>query len=385
MKIKSRRGVETKTKEVALIKPKVVLVVGDMGAWQYFAPIMPELTRRYEVELLADPKGAAKNEIEKVGVSHRVTDGKDLFETGALDGVYSVLCGTAGKTFELWENASQAAINHDVPFAWFGYFYSSGCEAQMLGCNPNYFAAFDTDTAARFMTEHLGIYEDRIRIVGNPSFDAIASFDVATARYRTREALSLKESEQFVCYSASSMEQFSLERESLNNLISWVKGRARFAARFHPADEKNKPEYIARLRKRLSDELGPQMVDTKEYKGLELAVAADVFVTDYSTEGVRACLVGIPTAFLMLKTSQEYLHRAKGSQHPHFSILDDGPAMAPALGIYEPKKVKDLSLALTPEWRRRQEKVLRQPRFQVLCDGHAGERVLEFIEKIVGE
>ncbi|HEY4519571.1 MAG TPA: hypothetical protein VJH33_00840 [Candidatus Paceibacterota bacterium] len=374
---------------------KIIVAVGDAGAWQYFKPIFQQLRDHYDVELLADINGAAIVELMRENVSHRATDGRYLLERDGLHGVSAILCGTAGKVFDLWRNATDASIGR-VPCAWFGDFYGSGCEAQVRGVTPDYLFTFDDTTAERFLkiVPHL---RTRTHVVGNPAFDAIADARLRLHRMReeARIMLDVVWSNPLVVYSASSAGQFDLE-ESLRALVQWVKAYTptfpwtqssvmKFAVRFHPADVKNKPEDVARLQRCVYEELGQErVVDLKDMKGLELASVADLLVTDYSTEVVKACLLGVPTAFVMLKSAQKYLRDAKGGEFPFLSILEEKPdSPAPALGVYAPDDMRQLNRVLSGAWTLRARGALEHPRFSVLCDGEAGNRVLAGIKRVV--
>lgn len=363
---------------------KIVIAVGDMGAWQYFQPVLSKLQELYDVIILADPKGAALGELQKTGVSHTETSGNGGFD---LTDVSAVLCGTAGKAFELWRNVTMIAKDMGVPVVWFGDFYASGFETKVADLSPDFMATFDDTTRTRFLEMRPGFNTNRVQALGNPSFDPIATLNVPAMRARTRAALGLKDNETFVLYSGSSFKQFSLEKESLDPLVRWVAGQGgvRFAFRFHPADVKNEPLEVNRLSKRLVDEVGAQLVNTGELKDLELAAGTDLLVTDYSTEGVRPALAGIKTVFLMLPSAQEYMHKNKGGAFPFFSVLEkDEQGRAPALVVATDLEVEAiLDRALLPETAAQMQEALKDPRYQALRDGKAGERVIAFIKEIV--
>lgn len=375
---------------------KVIVAVGDVGAWQYFEPIFPQLRDTYDIELLADLNGAAIVDLMKKGVSHRATDGRYLLERDGLNGVSAILCGTAGKVFDLWRNATEASIGR-VPCAWFGDFYGSGCESQIRGVTPDYLFAFDNTTAERFLktVPHL---KKRTHVVGNPAFDAIMDSRLNLIRMRedARCVLGVAWLDPLVVYSASSMSQFALEEESLKPLVQWIKtytstfpwtqsGVMKFGLRFHPVDVKNRPDDVARLQRHVYEELGQErVVDLGGTKGLELASAADLFVTDYSTEAVKACLLGAPTAFVMFKSAQKYLQGAKGGAFPFLSVLEEKPdSPAPALGVYALEHMGELNRVLSGAWTLRARGALKHSRFKVLCDGEAGSRALAGIKRVV--
>jgi hypothetical protein len=372
-------------------KKKVIVAVGDEGARQYFDVIYSELQGQYDVLLLADPKGAAIKALKDRGIAHKASDGLTYEEDGKqvevdLTGVAAVLCGTAGKAFDLWRNITEKALAAGVQVAWFGDFYASGCEPQVADLAPNYMAFFDDSTMARFLVERPNFDPSRARAIGNPAFDEIARFDPERARQYMRMGFGMNYySPGFMFYSASSMSQFNLKGESLDNLVPYAKEQKwKFGMRLHPADAKNSPEKVAECMNYVNGELGGQVVNVGDLRGLPLYAAADVLVTDYSTEGVKACLAGIPTVFLMLESSQDYMRKNKGGDVPFFSILEGSDGESPALGVFD---IKDLNLQMSRiiEWSNSDVlDRLKQPRYQILRDGKAGERALAFIKEIVG-
>jgi hypothetical protein len=353
-----------------------------MGSWNYFAPILPKLTEEYDLRILADPEGMALGMVQKSGYAFEIADATDLDPTD----VSLVLSGTGDKATRLWRNATIAAQAGNVPCAWFGDFYASGCEACMRDLTPDFAAFFDPLTRDRFVDGRPEFRDRRNAVtLGNPSFDPIASFDVASARVRTRATLGLKETHGFVLCVASSFKQVDFEGESLAVLLPWLRNNDDFfACRFHPADKAAAPERVERISRVLKAALGERLIDTSALNGLELAAGADLVVTDYSTEGVKSCLAGIPTAFLMLESARKYQREQKGGTLPFFSILKEQPyGVSPAIGVWAPDEGDKLNWAWKPSWVAKMKQALEQNSVRILADGKAGHRVLKFISDIV--
>jgi hypothetical protein len=306
-------------------KKRVVVAIGDAGSAEYLLPAYRALINDFDINLYADPKGAGGNVLKKAGIPLEWCESAEL----DLGQPSLVLCGTAGKAQRLWRDFT-LGCRRDVPIAWFGDFYNSGCEEAMRGLSPDYMAAFDESSAAAFMKVHPTFPATHLAVVGNPAYDTHAMFNLAEVRTHTREALKIGD-EKFVIYSASSFKQFKLA-EVVGTLIPWVKRRGyRFAMRFHPADAQSEPETVGRVKVSIKETLGKALVDIGDLGGLVLAASADLFVTDYSTEGVKASLAGVPTAFIMFESARAY-QRSRGLKAPYFSVLDDKYEVSPANG-----------------------------------------------------
>jgi len=364
---------------------KIALALGDAGAAQYFMPVVPQLRSMYELKIFADPQGVATKELDKANIPHRVTDGTDI----DLTGVSHMLCGTAAKAQTLWRNATIGALRAGVLVAWFGDFVGSGCEPAVRDLNPDFAAVFDEGTKRDFLSLREASFDPKhISVIGNPSFDKIAGLDITAMRKQSRATLGIHQGETLIIYSASSLRQFALKEESLDVLVPWVKKRGyKLSVRFHPSDLTNDAEAIDRLHRWMRHTLGKAFADADALQGFELASAADLFVTDYSTQGFKSCLAGIPTAFLILASAQKY-QESRGGKFPYFPILNPRDAAgrlrsAPTVGIFDREFADEMfDYALRPDFKQDLPRRLRQPEFEVMCDGKAGERVLAFIARM---
>lgn len=357
-----------------------MVALGDQGSVDYLQSTFDRLQAVFDIRIYADPSGKAKDGLAKLGIAHTVSDGSSI----DLVGVDAVLCGTAEKAFGLWRAVHAKAREAEVHIAWFGDFYGSGCGEQVADLAPDFVAVFDDTTRQSFLKLRQGFNPNCVWVVGNPSFDMLADFDVQAARAKMRRSLGLKKGEFFVLDTASSLEQFLLKEESLDKLVPWVRGRGvSFAVCFHPADVKKHEVTIAGWNKWMRSVLGLRFVDIGEHRGLPLIAAADMVVTDWSTEGVKSCLLGIPTGFIMLRTAQEYLWKRK-LQPGSFSILQDLPdSPAPAISVTNMDDMYRLDYGFAPPDRADLARALQHKRFEPLRDGKAGARFLGFVREMV--
>lgn len=356
------------------MQKRILLALGDKGSYEYIRSCLPSLARTYGLSIVADPDGAAITDLEAAGIRFLAWDG------GPLDtaGVSLILCGTCGKAQKLWRAATLAGQEARIPVAWFGDFFGSGAEPALADLSPDAFAAFDQSSVRRFLDRRPAFRTGRIEVVGNPAFDELPA--IVKTRMDTRKRLGLSSRDTFVRYAASSLKQFDLA-ETLTRVAGWVeRSRLRFAVGFHPADEKSAAEDVHRLRSMLRSRLGSLLVDTKDAPGIRLSAAADLVVTDYSTEGVKSALMGVPTVFVMLDSARAY-QRSRGGTEPFFPILEKGSGVA--LPIFSVREFARLDAALVPMYRDDQKKALRDPRFSPLSDGKAGERFTRFVRHVL--
>lgn len=357
------------------MRKRILLTLGDMGSFNYVLPVIDVLRKRYDLKILVDAKGAAKDPVMRACADLRPTIWNgELVSTSNFD---LVLCGTCGKAQTLWRAATVAAHQAGTMVAWFGDFFGSGSESPLKDISPDFMALFDESSAVQFMKRRPGFEREYTKVVGNPAFDALAHFPRPKERNRVRSLLKLTHADRFVYYSASSMKQFDLP-QTLSFLTEWARARGyRFGAGFHPADDAN---VVASLKQGVMDSLGPLFVETRAHTGLPLASSADAFITDYSTTGVEAALLGVPTAFVMFESAQAY-QRERGGEYPFFPILK---ADALALGVWSPADRHKLDRMFLPEHVAALADARRAPAFHVLTDGRAKQRFLEFLEGMLG-
>jgi hypothetical protein len=359
----------------------ILVVLGDAGATDYFLAAREELMKKYSLRIVADPKGAAAEKLAKNGVAHVISA---RLPDVLLRDVSLVLCGTAGKAQELWKHATKAARCAGVPCAWFGDFFGSGCETAMKDFTPDRVTFFDESSMRQFLKQRPSFNtKGAVRIVGNPSYDAVATFDVQKHRVEARERIVIQDGETLVVYSASSLTQFDI-MESMRALVPWVRRNAfLLGVSFHPADEKSAAEEVSKIRRYLQEEYGAGYVGLQDVRGLPLAAAADVFVTDYSTEGIRSALLGVPTAFLLLPSVAKY-QESRGGTHPFFPILDGLGGEPAAMGVFAHDDCyRLLSLLLKKETPKALSCARMQPRFRTLADGEATRRFLDFVHSCI--
>lgn len=361
-------------------KPRVLLALGDAGSAQYIAAVLPRLQELFTIEVACDTKGAAQSVLE------RDTPLAPLSGPIQMRDYNLVLCGTAGKAQATWRWMTENARTHGVPCLWFGDFFGSGSEADVRDLDPDWMALFDETSKQRFQALHPSVPEERLAVIGNPSFDAYVG-EFAEERQGLRSKLGISEGERLVAYAASSFKQFDLQ-QSLDALLPWVRERGmKFSLTFHPADMVADSGRVANIREHVRASLASpeRFVDTHRMASGDVSLAADMVVTDYSTEGVRAAVMGVPTVFFMPHRgpgSAQAYQESRGGERPFFPILEQG---GPATGIFTVEDVPSLGTAIPRLYRGTIRESWNDSRFRMLADGRASQRFLELISRITRE
>lgn len=361
--------------------PRVALCLGDGGNVELFLPIIPALRDSCYLSILVDPKSAGLKLLEKNKIEHTVTNGADVdWASFKL-----IVTGTNGKVFDLWIAATENGEDFDIPVLWCGDFEGSGCEEKVKRLIPTWITALNKYSKERLVQVRPDVRPTDIFVTGNPAFDELHKMAAFAPNFaeRVRNRLGIGEN-PFVFYAASSSAQFELVEESLLPTLTWAKMRGvRFLADFHPADPKRDA-----LRALVKDELGVLLVEDNDmHSKMELALASNVMVTDYSTVGYKAALVGATVAFIMGPSARKY-QESRGMVPPYFSILDRerGVGGIPvALPIFDPE---DIGLGLDtlmrePHYRELMSNARNKGEFSGMIDGKAGERVKNLIETLV--
>jgi len=355
---------------------KIVVTIGDVGSSQFIAPVLSQLREKYEVTILAEKGGGGETDLSSANIPHQSWSVDD---TVFLEGVSLVLCGTGGKAQKLWIAASKAAKEANVPLVWFGDFFGSGCEKQLMPYSPDRLTVIDESTGEQFLLSRPSFKPYWIKGVGNPAFDWLAEIDVDKYyRREMREKAGLGNAVPIVHYSASSMSQFDLA-ETLAIICDWVKDHSfTLAVSFHPADLKKQADDIKMLTDFARGILGEPLVQMESLTTLERICASDYALTDYSTTGIQSMILGIPTAFIMLESAQAY-QRTRGLEHPYFPILQPRVrGIPPALGIFSQDEKAELDNMLNPMFLSSMKQA-REVFFPELIDGMAGLRFLNVI------
>jgi len=355
------------------MRKSIGVVLGDAGSAYYVLPVLSGLREYYDVHLFVDAEGGAQGILMRSREPYRI-----LSETDNLSRFSLIMCGISGKAPNAWIRASQVARRDGVPLLWFGDFFGSGTEIVARSLSPNLMAAFDRRSASRFRKAHPDLSSAAIAVVGNPSFDRIGSINRYAVRRVNRNRLALTPDNRHVHYSASSIAQFDVT-ESFLVLEPWVRSRnLSLSIGFHPADDAAR---TTELRESLASRLGSRLITLgARCAVLDIALASDCFVTDYSTSGVEATVAEVPTAFLMLPSARHY-QESRGGEFPFLPLIADTDTVTPALGIFAQEGAMDrLDRLLNPEYRERMKDRLRFD-FAELCDWQAGPRFLDFVER----
>jgi hypothetical protein len=360
------------------MRQRIIAGLGDAGSANYLLPALPILRQEFDVHLHVDPDGAARSVLEKQKESFQLG-----IEPGAFDPeqVALVLLGTAGKAPRVLREATLAAQAAPIPVAWFGDFFNSGCEAAYADLAPDWIAVLDESSASSFARMRPQYPPKRMKVVGNPAFDRFGDFDYAQLRRVGRNRLRLTDRAAYIHYSASSLSQFDL-KETLRLLIEFTEHAAAcLSVAFHPADLVQRPEEVAELTAFARERTGLFIEGDLSFE--MRAAAADLFVTDYSTTGAEAAILGTPTAFVMLESAQAY-QKGRGGEFPFIPLLGGPRKVKAATGVFsEDHLYERLHRALYDETYRRKTRETLHLDFPVLTDRQARSRFQSFVEAIV--
>lgn len=360
------------------MKKKVAWVVGDTGAGEFLTSVYHRLLEELELSIFVDSarQAAGGRPLVEAKVPYCVTDEFKDAEQYSL-----IICGTVVKAQQLVRLATTAAKSAGREVIWAGDFYGSGCVPEMLDLEPDWMTVIDSSAAAMLRRARPSYPDERIKIVGHPSFDRLPAMGAEreTFRGRIREKFSLKPEEKLLVFFASDSKQF--ERQEMSDTLLGVAdycvrtGFLRPIFKFHPADQDRE-----RLQKEVQTRFDTAIIlrDTLTGDSFADLVAADVVVVQYSQLGIPASMVA-PTVFVLLPSIREYLSKNSGmAWEDHFypqihhwvaEGIWDIHSLAPALNRL---------LSAEPGYHEA-VKEARYRHFSHLIDGKAVERFVSFV------
>jgi hypothetical protein len=276
-----------------------------------------------------------------------------------------------------------------VPSVWVEDFWGvAGRNAQLpRSVQPDYICAFDEYSKDMNIKNFArpGIYmdPDRILATGSPAMDELAAEkDALAIKNRVRHELGIGEEEIFVAYVGETpptdLDNLKIFIDNLNK-INLGKKKIRLTTRIHPAVFRDGP--LAKYKDEYQDLLrglkqGESINTMGKFSTDEVAKAADVIISTYSTEGIKAVYRGKISLFMLLPDlGGKGLKDSVGMST--LPVIESGSS----IGVFGEEDMPGaLKNALDPEY----QKVLRaaQEKYHKL-DGKNTERVVDLIEEIL--
>lgn len=350
----------------------ICFCIGDVGAVNALVPVIRLLQeKRVLLEVYADPAGKGKKVLTDSGIKF-----KETFEFSDMDKCQLIVCGTNGKACDLQINATKFGKEHKIPVIWVEDFYLTSCNELVRNLHPDWICVMDEPAKKLVRRVRPQYASEWIRVLGQPAFDELYHLVEKREKRRDsiRSSLKVSENQKLVVFSASSGKQMDMI-ETLNPLLFILRQRSDiiFAPRFHPADP-DKDIYTDCCR---SHFLHGRIIDTRDENENWLALASDLFIVQYSTGGVKSALMGVPTLFVLLSTSQKY-QESRGAVHPYFPTIEFGAA----LGVFQAQDLEQvINDLLDNEDCQNKLSEARKQHFQL--DGKATQRVSDFILSFV--
>ncbi len=153
-----------------------------------------------------------------------------------------------------------------------------------------------------------GVNPDIIYSTGNPRYNVLSSFDSRSARLETRRVLGLGDEQAVLWAGQPDGDNSYLALERLLRHVGETGATLLFRA--HPRDE----AYAGGKYSGLLGRVPMRVVDVSDYpQPFGLYSSSDLVVTQFSSAGVEASHLGIPTLFVLFDDlGKEYLRAFKG-------------------------------------------------------------------------
>lgn len=220
-----------------------------------------------------------------------------------------------------------------------------------------------------------GFDPTRVVITGQPAFDKLAHEDRDETRRAFRQEKGIGDNEKLIAYIGSLGKTSS---ESLEVLVDGLQQSGyedyRLVIRRHPRDTITVEDYA-----NITEPVRSKVVDTTGKTTDQVMISSDLVVNTLSTAGLEAVYRGIPVLHILIPDVIAKITE-RGLPVPTTPpIVEDGSSPA----IYHPNEAADMIKKLLTVKDYGQQLEERMARWKV--DGHAAERVTDFIMKLARE
>jgi hypothetical protein len=303
-------------------KPEIMVGARDMGTARILVPVIEELLNRgYPISLLTDQPAEqflkdkfATDNMEELQINSPLGAVAEREPGLILSGISAT--GGSGIEFYLTTTAEEygGKTTKRVPSIWIEDFWGVATRKGQMDykIEPDLICAFD-EYSKSLDIEHLkeaGLTKpspDQFVATGSPVFDDIAKEQNRDEiQNKLRKELNILDGEKFIAYVGGAppkdLENLKILIENLNELNLGDKKIA-LAVRIHPSVFRDTPlaQYKKDYENLLSSFNNGKVVETMgKFSTDQVATAADMVITSYSTEGVKAVYRGKPSLFMLL-------------------------------------------------------------------------------------
>lgn len=264
----------------------ILFFAHDPGGANAIAPLIPRLATRHAVHVYGKGPALAKLPGVEPFAEHELTRIRPDF----------LVTGTSSNDMtekRLWQQAAAAGIpslaivdhwcNYGIRFS--SLDFSRLAEfRQHCDCLPDYVLAIDDFARTEMIAD--GVPADRIRVLGNPHFEALVERAHQTNSVREQFA---GEGERLVTYASEANEEdagHGPERGVVADLITLLQGTgAKLVIRLHPKEDFGKYAEFSAC---------PNVILDKHTNGIALIMASDVVVSISSMFLIEAMILGKP-------------------------------------------------------------------------------------------
>jgi hypothetical protein len=176
---------------------------------------------------------------------------------------------------------------------------------------------FVEDDATKSLHVHRGINAARIHVTGNPRYAALGRIDAVGRRREARRRLAIGQEDPVILWIGQPDGEGS--HETFRRILKPLRAKPRaILFRAHPRD----PWYReGRYQELLNGSAGAIRDVSAEPDALELCCGADLVVTQFSSTGLEALYLGVPTVFALFDDlGKRYLARHKGYELPPWCL-----------------------------------------------------------------
>lgn len=381
-----------------LNKPEIMVGARDIGPARCLAPVIEELHRRgYPISLLAD-QPAEKFLIDRLsGIKELKLDSPLGAITERKPGlVLSGISATGSPGIEYYLAKTAEGYGEKktekVPVVWVEDFWGVATRKKQLKHDvlPTIVCAFD-EFSKKLNLTHLeeakikGLASEQFIVTGPPAFDELAQEkNRDEIKKRVRGSLDIREDELMITYMSDipprDLENLKIFIDNFNRLDTGDK-KIKLTARIHPHVFANEDlaQYKKEYEKLLNTFNKGEVINTMEkFSTDEVAIATDMVVSQYSTEGIKAVYRKKPTLFMLLPDlGAKNLKEVVGMET--LPVIDSGAS----IGVFKEEDMKSgLEKMLDPASQKAMQEAQREHHN---LDGQNTKRVIEVIEKLLSD
>lgn len=393
--------VRPELKEGETEKEEIMIGARDMGPAKVLLPVIKELIYRgHPVSVLTDRPS-------ETFLSNSLGDRMEETETGnfileslpsrdpAL--IISGLSGSANSGIEYYLEATGQLLDKEkgqekVPSILIEDYWGIATRKPQMDRKawPDYICAFD-EMSKKINEDNLRsagvttVKSENIFVTGSPAFDEIAfETDREETRKKVREKLKISEEDTLVSYIGGGppgdLENLKILINNFNR--AEIDGnKVKFTTRIHPAIFGSGPlaAYKEDYKKLVSSLENGQAIDTMGvFSTDEVCKAADIIVSAYSTEGIKAVYRGKISLFMLLPgLGKEELKRDAGLDN--LPVVESGAS----IGVFDEQEMKQtIERAFDKDY---QEEIRAVQKKHYNLDGQNTKRVVDLAERILAE